>query len=79
MGGAIEIYQNDVSFSGFNLLIENIANNERGTVYATGDSLLNVTGYLTVMSNNALESGGIYLYRSKLNCQLNSSYNQTYS
>ena len=76
MGGAIEIYQNDVSFSGFNLLTENIANNEGGAVYATGDSLLNVTGDLTVMSNNALESGGgIYLYRSKLNCQFNSTIN----
>ena len=74
VGGAIEIYQSEVIFSGFNNLTDNVVDSKGGAIYATGDSLLNVKDELRMMSNNASESGGgIYLNRSKLNCQLNST------
>ena len=72
-GGAIDVYQSNIIFSGFNNLTDNIVDSKGGAIYASGDSLLNVKDELTVMSNNASESGGgIYLYRSKLNCQRDS-------
>ena len=74
VGGAIEIYQSDVNFFGFNNLTENTVDSKGGAIYFTGDSILNVNGDLTMMFNNAYDSGGgVYLYRSKLNCQFNST------
>ena len=74
-GGAIEIiYQSNAIFSGFNNLTDNVVDSKGGAIYATGDSLLDVKNKLIVMSNNASKSGGgIYLYRSKLNCQVDST------
>ena len=74
VGGAIEAYQSDVTFFGSCNLTENAVYSKGGTIYATGDSLLKANGVLTIMYNEANDSGGgIYLYRSKLNCQLNST------
>ena len=68
-GGAIDVYQSNAIFSGFNNLTDNVVDSRGGAIYASGDSLLNVMDELRMMSNNASESGGgIYLNRSKLNC-----------
>ena len=74
-GGVIQVYQSIVTFHGMCNLTDNTAV-IGGAIYADGDSTLNVHNELTIMYNTANDSGGgVYLYRSKLNCQFNSTLN----
>ena len=73
-GGVITVYQSDTNFFGLCNMTNNVVLDKGGTIYATGDSLINVQGELVIMFNKAYNSGGgVYLYRSKLNCQFNST------
>ena len=72
--GVIEAYQCDVTFYGICNLTDNTAVENGGAICATSDSTLNVHDELTLLYNTANDSGGgVYLYRSKLNCHLNST------
>ena len=72
-GGAIELSHSDITFYGQCNMTDNFAING-GAVYAASESVLNVNGELMINDNAANDSGGgINLYRSKLNCQINST------
>ena len=68
-GGAITAFQSRVTCEG-NCLLTNNYVFKGGGIHATGSKFF-VYGTMTVANNAALDSGGgIYLYQSELNCQL---------
>ena len=73
--GVLTTYHSNVYFYGRSNMSDNSAVTG-GAVAASGDSILNVYDDLSVIDNRANSSGGgIYLYRSKLNCQQNGTLN----
>lgn len=71
LGGVVSAYHSIVTFHNSCSLYENIAV-DGGALYATSDSVLNAHDQLQIWYNTGNHSGGgIYLYRSKLNCHYN--------
>ena len=70
-GGVIGTSQSNIIFSGTCSMVDNTAEHG-GVIKASGDATLNVYDEVIVNNNTSNDSGGgMYLYRSRLNCQSN--------
>ena len=73
-GGVMSISRSELTFDGNCIFKSNLASNG-GAIYAT-ETIVSINSELSVISNVAKENGGgLYLYRSPLNCNYGSRVN----